>query len=92
LPAEARAKFPNAESLAAIAVAGEILKGGSLEMTGCTFTDASHAIVQIRVQGGREAKLPMQLDAGGWQLLVPDRAIDAIARRKVDLAADGPKK
>jgi hypothetical protein len=80
LPEDARKKYPTAESLAAIAVAEEMLKGGALELPGETFTDATHAVIQIRTQN-KEATLPMQLGAGGWQFVVPERAIDGIARR-----------
>ena len=80
LPEDARRKYPTAESLAAIAVAGEMLKGGAMEIPDETFADATHAIIRIRTQN-KETKLPMQLGAGGWQFVVPERAIDGIARR-----------
>jgi hypothetical protein len=93
LPDGARKKYPNAESLAAIAVAGEMLKGGALELSGHTLTDVTHAIVQIRTPGGaKEAKLPMQLGPGGGQFVVPERAIDAIARRLGEGLSDGTPK
>jgi hypothetical protein len=92
LPAAVREKYPSAESLAAIAVTGEMMKGNALELPGYTLADASHSILQIRTQNGKEAKLPMQLGAGGWQLVVPDRAIDAIARRLGDEAVGAPPK
>jgi hypothetical protein len=93
LPDDARKRYPNAESLAAIAVAGEMLKGGAIELPGHTLTDVTNAIVQIRTQGGaKEVKLPMRLGPGGWQFVVPERAIDAIARRLVEGSPDGTPK
>jgi hypothetical protein len=71
--------------LAALAVTAEMLKGGALELAGETFTDPTHAVVRVRT-GTREAKLPMYLGAGGWRLVVPEQAIDGIARR---LAGNG---
>ena len=92
LPEDTRKKYPTAESLAAIAVAGEILKGGALELPGETFTDATHAVVQIRTHGGaKEIKLPMQLGPGGWQFVVPERAIDGIAGRLAGADSDAAK-
>jgi hypothetical protein len=92
LPAAAREKFPNAESLAAMAVTGEMMKGNALEIAGYTFTDGSHALVQIRTPAAKEAKLPMQLSPGGWQLIVPDRAIDGVERKMGEMAANLPPK
>jgi hypothetical protein len=92
LPAAAREKFTSAESLAAIAVAGEMLKGGALELPGYTLTDATHAMLQIRTQNAKEANLPMQLGVGGWQFVLPEKAIDGIARRLGDEGSGAPAK
>ena len=92
LPEDARKKYPTAESLAAIAVAGEMLKGGALELPGETFRDATHAVIQIRTQNSaKEARLPMQLGPGGWQFVVPERAIDGMGRRLAGNEPDAPK-
>lgn len=82
LPESAHKNYSSAESLAAMAVTSELLKGGALELPSQTFTNATHALVEVRTPNGtKPAQMPMQLGSGGWQFVVPERAIDAIARR-----------
>jgi hypothetical protein len=93
LPESTRSKYPDAESLAAIAVTGEMLKGGPLEILGYTTEDPAQAIVTVRVSdGGKTAKLPMRLGPGGWQFVVPEAAITGIERRMNTIASDAPQK
>jgi hypothetical protein len=82
LPVDSRKNFPTPESLAALAVTGEILKGGVLEILGQNLLDPSRAIVTVRTNDeGKTAKLSMQLGPAGWQFEIPEAAIDAIERR-----------
>jgi hypothetical protein len=86
LPEASRVKYPTPESLAALAVMGEILRGGALQIVGHTMVDPLHATVRVRTSDeGKEAKLPMRLGPGGWQMVVPEGAITAIERQMSEL-------
>jgi hypothetical protein len=98
LPSAERVKFPSPESLAVVAITGEILKTDAIAVTGSTFKDASHAVVMLRLpepgrpQNTKEGKIPMQLGPQGWQIVVPERAIDGVIRRISDRLPDPEKK
>ena len=81
-PAEARAKYPTVESLAALVVAGEILKADAAQLTGTVMTDAAHATVSVRlVDPDDEETVPMALGPDGWQVVVPKKLITALMLR-----------
>jgi len=83
LPEAARAKYPTPESLAMLVVTDEILGyETAVQMTGTTLTDAQHAIVRVRLaESGKEEKVPVELGADGWKIVVPEKMIDKLKRR-----------
>lgn len=94
LPGTSQKKSYTPESLAALAVAGEIMKGTAIHIGAHAPIDSLNTLLSIRTgESGREVKLPMRLGAEGWQLVVPERAIEAIKRSMSAQApqADGEK-
>jgi hypothetical protein len=82
LPDAARSEFPTVESLVAVAVAGELLRSGSVHILGHTTVDARNAIVDISLDEGQKAtRLPLRLGSAGWQLVVPEAAVDGLERQ-----------
>ncbi len=82
LPEGGREKYPTPESLAALILTNQILKESAAELQGTTMLDAQHAVVSGRtVAGGKTTNFPMQLGTGGWQMIIPDKAIDALKKQ-----------
>jgi hypothetical protein len=82
LSADERAKYPTAESLAAIMMTGEIVKVAAAQVLGYEMTDAQHAILSFRTsESDKDETLPMELGVGGWQAVVPAKAIKALKKR-----------
>jgi uncharacterized protein HemX len=93
LPENQRMKFHSPESLAALAIVGDILKTEALEVKGVTMTDATHATLALRrPDSAKEAKIPMLLGAEGWRVVVPERAVDGLVRRLGEAGAEPEKK
>lgn len=89
LSVDERAKYPTAESLVAIMMTGEIVKVAAAQVLGYEMTDAQHAIVSIRTsESDKDETLPMELGAGGWQVVVPAKAIKALKKRMNQLPAE----
>ena len=85
LPEAAREKYPNPESLIALAVAGELMKGSVLQIEGYTAMDSSTVRLTVRAgPDGKEAKLPMRQSGDRWQFVVPEKAVDAIRRKMAE--------
>ena len=83
LPAEARRKYPTAESLAALVLVGEIVDTTAVKVVGVSFTDAEHATVDLfRLQAADQAlRVRMEHGVGGWRMMVSDRIIDTLKQR-----------
>lgn len=94
LPEEVRRKYPTAESLGALVLTGEIVDAAAVQVVGCAFTDSQHAVLDLRVlQAADQAlRIPMELGADGWRIVVSDRAIDTLKKRMGEMgAAPSPK-
>jgi hypothetical protein len=82
LPDADQQKFRTPESLAALAVSGEMMKGTALHIIKPTPVDGLNTLLTIRTgENGKEIVLPMRQGVDGWQFVVPERAIEAIERR-----------
>lgn len=82
LPEGARAKYPTPESLAALLFADVITGHAAARVMGQAFQDTQHATVTVGFGPTSEGRpLAMQWGATGWQLVVPDKAIDGILQK-----------
>jgi hypothetical protein len=83
LPAEARAKYPTPEKLAALFFANGILEElHSFQVLDHTATDATHAKLRVRFPGARkESSVPMALGPDGWRIVIGEKQIDMIRAR-----------
>jgi hypothetical protein len=90
LPAEARAKYPTPEKLAALFFANGILQElQSFEVLDHALVDASHAKLAVRFPGERkDASVLMELAPDGWRVVISEKQIDQIRAR---LTGDGKK-
>lgn len=85
LPESAREKYPNPQSLVALAVAGELMRGSVLKIAGYTAMDSSSVLLTVNSgPEGKEAKLPMRQSGDRWQFVVPEKAVDAIRRKMAE--------
>jgi hypothetical protein len=85
LPESARKNYPNPESLVVLVVAGELMKGSVLQITGYTAMDSSSVQLTVRAGAeGKEARLPMRQSGDQWQFVVPEKAVDAIRRKMAE--------
>lgn len=90
LPDSARAKYSTPESLAALVVTNEILRADAVQITTTTPTDARHVVVGVRVAGVEgDEKVPTELTADGWKVMVPKKMILGLEQR---LRPPAPKK
>lgn len=71
LPEETQAKYPTPEKLAALFFAAALTGQPSAQILEVSQSDSQHAIVQVRGLTGKVQKVPMQLGAQGWQIIVP---------------------
>jgi hypothetical protein len=71
LPEETRSKYPTPEKLAALFFAAALTGQPSAQVLDVSFPDTQHATVQVRGLTDRTQKIPMQLGAQGWQIVVP---------------------
>jgi len=85
LPESAREKYPTPESLVALAVAGEMMRGSVLQITGYTPMDSSSVLLAVSSgPEGKEARLAMRQNGDRWQFVVPEKAVDAIRRKMAE--------
>lgn len=98
LPAAERIKLPTPESLAVMAVTAQILRTEGMAVKEFTTTDGTHGTLTLRLpepgrpENTKEGKVPMLLAPGGWQIVVPERAIDGIIQRISDQLPEPAKK
>lgn len=94
LPVEARRKYPTAESLAALVVAGEIVDTAAVKVVGVRFADSRHATIDaLRLQAAdRALSVRMELGADGWRMEVSDRIMDTLKERMGDTNSPLPKR
>lgn len=71
LPEETQAKYPTPEKLAALFFAAALTAQPSAQVLEVSFPDTQHATVQVRGLTDKTQKIPMQLGAQGWQIVVP---------------------
>lgn len=88
LPEAARERW-TPEKLAALYFTAVTTDMSAAQIADETFDGAQHATVMLRIPGVDEAKskVALQLGAGGWQVIVPDIAID-VMRRKIAAVKD----
>jgi hypothetical protein len=93
LSADVRAKYPTAESLAALVVTGKVVKSTAMQVLGYRMTDAQRAELSIR-SSDFEANdtVPLKLSADGWQVVVSAGMIDALKKRLSQLPETPPRK
>lgn len=72
LPEETRAKYPTPEKLVALFFAAALTGQPSAQILDVAFSDPAHAIVHVRGLTDKTQKVPMQLGAQGWQIVVPE--------------------
>jgi hypothetical protein len=71
LPQETQAKFSTPEKLAALFFAAALTGQPSAQILEVSQSDSQHAIVQVRGLTEKVQRIPMQLGAQGWQIIVP---------------------
>lgn len=81
LPAASQAQYATPEKLVGIFFSAGILVGtDSLSVMGEERTGPTQATIRVQTAKGRVDQFPMVLGAGGWQLVVPERAFTLIDR------------
>ncbi len=80
LPEETRAKYPTPEKLAALFFAAALTGQPSAQVLEVSFADAQHATVHVRGLTDKTQKIPMQLGAHGWQIVVPVGVTEKLGR------------
>lgn len=82
-PTETRARFSSPEKLVGVLFAHDFTDEDGFQLVDTTANGAEKAVVRLRrlkhgvVQGG-EREIPLRRSPNGWQMVVPDRAIDDI--------------
>lgn len=82
LPEAARERW-TPEKLAALYFTAVTTDMSAAQIADETFDGAQRATVTLRIPGVDEAKskVALQLGSGGWQVIVPDTAIDVVRRK-----------
>lgn len=81
LPPDTRAKW-TPEKLAALWVSSVINDVTALQITGETYEDAQHAVVNFRIANqDRPEHVNLRLTKTGWKLVLPENAMDQLSRR-----------
>jgi hypothetical protein len=70
-----RAKYPTPEKLAALFFADAFTSMSAAQIIDVAMADAQHAIVRVRGLTTKEEKIPLQLGASGWQVVVPEAMV-----------------
>jgi hypothetical protein len=99
LPPAERARFPSPESLGILAITEQVLKAEGMVLREFTSQNSGAGVLAIRMpepgrpENTKDGKVQMVLGPSGWQVVVPEKAIDEIIRRiSRDAAADPTKK
>jgi hypothetical protein len=71
LPEETRANYATPEKLAALFFAAALTGQPSAQILEVSQSDPQHAVLQVRGLTDKVQKVPMQLGAQGWQIVVP---------------------
>ncbi|MCX6951618.1 MAG: hypothetical protein NTV51_05475 [Verrucomicrobia bacterium] len=81
LPASSRAQYATPEKLVGIFFSAGILVGtDSFLILGDDRTSPTRATLRVQTAKGSTEQFPMVLGMGGWQLVVPERALTVIDR------------
>jgi len=81
LPASSRAQYATPEKLVGIFFSAGILVGtDSFRILGEDRTGPTQATLRVQTPKGSTEHFPMVLGTGGWQLVVPERALTLIDR------------
>lgn len=91
LPEEARAKFPTPEKLAALFFVSALTGMPSAEIVEILQNDPQHAVLTVRGLTDKTQKIPMQLEAQGWQVVVPVGMAEMLGRWAVGGGSQGKK-
>lgn len=91
LPEEARAKFPTPEKLAALFFASALTGMPSAEIVEIVQNDPQHAVLTVRGLTDKTQKIPMQLEAQGWQVVVPVGMAEMLGRWAAGGGSQGKK-
>jgi len=79
LPDAARAKYLTPERLAALFFADALTGMSAAQIVGVAQPDAEHAVVTVRGLTDKEQRVPLQLGASGWQIVVPEGMVGKLA-------------
>jgi hypothetical protein len=79
LPREAKASA-TPEGLAALWFSNRVLDVPAAQMADVVFDDAAHATVVVRGGIGDQQSVQMQLGPTGWQVVVPERALEGMQK------------
>ena len=80
LPEESRAKYSTPEKLAALFFAAALTAQPAAQIVEVVQTDAQHAVVAVRGLTDKVQKVPLQLGAQGWQIVVPPGMVDMLGK------------
>jgi hypothetical protein len=93
LPAQVRSTW-TPEKLGALFFTGFCTEMTGAAINNVTISDANHATIAVRfTNGSKEVVLPLSVETGdgGWQVMLPEKAIDAIQRRLQATEKNSPK-
>lgn len=90
LPEDARAQFPSVDKLASLAFTDLVLEQVSMQVVKQKMNDADHAtLTVVRGNNPKEVQVPMQRDAQGWRLVMPEGAMNGLKKKLSRTAVDG---
>jgi hypothetical protein len=92
LPEESRTRFSTPEKLAGLFFAAALTAQPSAQVLAVSFPDAQHAIVQVRGLADKTQKIPMQLAAQGWQIILPAGMAERLGGWALGRASSSPGK
>ncbi len=87
LPENARAQW-SPEKLGELFLTGALTSASAVQITDVQPRDAQHATLVFRIPGAKgDPKLPLELGAGGWRVLIDGAGIDVV-RKHIDAAGE----
>ena len=91
LPAGGPKVAASPERLAALWFEGTVLDVPALHISGATVGDATHVTLIVRGGIGRAQQVPMQRAPDGWQVVVPESAMEQIQQKVTGASPPLPK-
>ena len=80
LPEADRKSHGTPEKLVGLFMANAFTSMPSAQIVGVALSDAQRAVVTVRGLTNREQKVPMQLGAQGWQIVIPEQRVEGIGK------------